>query len=291
MEQWNNLDNSPEEISIFDCMMKVIKDVYDDLKFETEVFESNDNEFRTLYSFLRGKYIYEYMRDTGKPSNYLKKNNIRKINKDIEQDCYQTFEIYKKTPLRRLEKMLRIILGDEYIRFKDSRKQAVLTRDNCQFFKFFLDIDKNATDDSHKNFMVDTGETDNTSLFLSEKYDDLDDWYIYHMLNGIIGLLNNKKLGFDPKLIDKWMMRLSKPYRDMKDAVDELDMAATRLGMAVTEVNSTYYSKNMLEFYISAKEEIVYFTNRLIDMGTEIFRNSHEEGNEEMEQLINNFPK
>lgn len=111
------------------------------------------------------------------------------------------------------------------------------------------------------------------------------------MLNGIIGLLNNKKLGFDPKLIDKWMMRLSKPYRDMKDAVDELDMAATRLGMAVTEVNSTYYSKNMLEFYISAKEEIVYFTNRLIDMGTEIFRNSHEEGNEEMEQLINNFPK
>lgn len=27
MEQWNNLDNSPEEISIFDCMMNIMKPV------------------------------------------------------------------------------------------------------------------------------------------------------------------------------------------------------------------------------------------------------------------------
>lgn len=99
----------------------------------------------------------------------------------------------------------------------------------------------------------------------------------------IVDFANNQDIGFDAELItQKWNMRLSKPYRDIKAAVDELSMAITRFGDAS-------YSEELLKFYILARKEIDSCVGRLIDIGNEIIRDSHGEADAEIEQLISSF--
>ena len=269
MEQWNTWYNDQGDKDIFDCMMMVIKRVYDDLKDQIATDDKND-ETSTIYSFLKGKYIKEYMEATDKPSDYLEKNTIRKINTDIQLDGYQpSFASYKKTESRHLKAMLKHILEKESEKFYGLKKRAVLTRKNCRFFEF----------------LIDNYDDDNARYFLAGKYYTLDDWYINSMHDGIMNFANNKELGLDTELITKrWNMRLSKPYRDIKDAVDELNMAITRFGDAS-------YSEDLLKFYILAKEEIGSCASRLIDIGNEIFRNSYDEADAEIERLINGSPE
>ena len=246
MEQWNTWDNDHGDKDIFDCMMMVIKQVYIELGSWIITDDEND-ESSTIYSFLRGKYIQEYMKATKKPSDYLEKNTIREINIDIQLDDYKpSFESYKKTTSRHLKKMLEYILGkEECSKFYGLRNRAVLIRENCYFFEFLIDT-------------YDDNDDDNARLFLAGEYHKLDDWYVDFMYRGIIGFANNKEIGLDTELITKsWGMRLSKPYRDIKGAIDELNMAITRFGDAS-------YSEDLLKFYILAKKELDSCIRRLI---------------------------
>lgn len=169
--------------------------------------------------------------------------------------------------------MLKHILGkEECAKFYGLQKRAVLTRENCRFFEFLIDT-------------YDAVGDDNARFFLAGEYYKLDDWYINTMQDGIINFADNKRIGFDADLIvKKWNMRFSKPYRDIKDAVDELNMAITRFGDAS-------YSEDLLRFYILAKKELDSCISRLIDIGNEIFRNSYDEADAEIERLINGSPE
>lgn len=265
MEHWNTLDNDHGDKDIFDCMMMVIKLVYGELEHWTFTDDEND-EPSTIYSFLQGKYIREYMEAKDKPSDYLETNTIRKIHSDMQLDNYQPpFESYKKTQSRHLKTLLKHILEGECEKFYGLKKRAVLTRENCHFFEF----------------LIDTYDDDNARFFLAGEYHKLDDWYIDFMYDGIINFAHNKEIGFDTDFItNRWKMRLSKPYRDIKDTVDELNMAITRFG-------DGSYSEDLLRFYILAKKEIGACVDRLIDIGNEIIHNSHDEADAEIEQLIN----
>lgn len=270
MEQWNSLGINHGDKDIFDCMMMVIKLVYSELD-PWIITDDENNEPCAIDSFLHGKYLKEYVEATKKPSDYLEKNTIRKINIDIQLDDYKpSFQNYKKTPSRHLKTMLGHILGkEECDKFYGLQKRAVLTRENCHFFEF----------------LIDTYDDDNARLFLTEEYHKLDEWYIDFMYRGITGFANNKEIGFDSEfIIKKWSMRLSKPYRDIKDAVDELNMAITRFGDAS-------YSEELLKFYILVKKELDFCIGRLIDIGNEIIRNSNDEADAEIERLINGSPE
>lgn len=271
MEQWNTWDNDHGDKDIFDCMMLVIKQVY--IELGSWIITDDENDTRcTINSFLKEKYVKEYMNAHNKPSGHLDKATIRQIIIDMQVDNYKPiFENYKKTPSRHLKKMLKHILGKkECAKFYGLQKRAVLTRENCRFFEFLIDT-------------YDAVGDDNARFFLAGEYHKLDDWYVDFMHRGIIGFANNKEIGFDTELITKvWNMRFSKPYRDIKVAVDELNMAITRFGDAS-------YSEDLLKFYILAKEELDSCIKRLIDIGNEIFRNSYDEGDAEIEQLINGF--
>lgn len=96
MEQRNAWDNDQGDKNIFDCMMMVIKLVYIELGTWIITDDEND-ETCTINSFLKEKYVKEYMNAHNKPSGHLDKATIKQIIIDMQVNDYKPiFANYKK---------------------------------------------------------------------------------------------------------------------------------------------------------------------------------------------------
>lgn len=267
MEQWNELNSGSEDLDIFECMIMDIKWAYAQFHSWFLVDPQDDKPY-TIYKFLQEKYIQEYknhLKEINKQSNDCEAKSIKDIYGKMELNGYPSFESYKKTQSRHLKKILECILGDECVKFYGLKKRALLTSGNCQFFEF----------------LVDTYEDENTSYFLSGNYNKLDDWYVDYMYRGIIDFAKNKEIGLDfNHIVKHWTVCLSKPYRDIRNLLEDLNAAVLELGHATC-------SEKMLKFHLLARQELDTCVNGLINIGKKIMQDNIEENGIDTEEIIN----